>query len=137
VVKTPLPPALVEPAAPPREPWFFETLFKEYVIDVLRDIKDGIIEVATDIYVFIRDYHKPVPLTPLESLLKRHEAIQTKYDGITKKYWDTNSHLLDDNEVFLQIYGSRVGVANKGFEVLGGRLKRKCSIFNIQNMVTE
>jgi len=87
--------------------------------------------------VFIRDYNKPVPPTPLESLLARHEAIQTKYDGITKKYWDTNSHLLDDNEVFLQIYGSRVGVANKGFEVLGGRLKRKCSIFNIQNMVTE
>ena len=74
-VNTPLPPAPVEPAAPPREPWFFETLFKEYVIDIIKDIWAGIVEVATDVYVFIRDYKKPVPPTPLESLLARHEAI--------------------------------------------------------------
>jgi hypothetical protein len=44
---------------------------------------------------------------------------------------------LDDEQVFLKIYSDRIKVAEKGFEVLGGRIKRKCSIFNVQNMVTE
>jgi len=104
---------------------------------VILDIKAGIIEVATDIYDLIKNWGKPAPLTPLEKLVARHEAIEKKYEVITKKYWDTNAHLLDDDEVFMKIYGARVKLADSGWEKLGPRLKKRCSIFNIQNMVTE
>ena len=95
------------------------------------DIKAGFIEVATDIHNLYRNWGKPVPLTPLEKILERHEKIEKKYDGITKKYWNNNAHLLDDDQVFLKIYGGRVNLANQGWEKLGPRLKKRCSIFNI------
>jgi hypothetical protein len=101
VIKTPEPPAAPQPPPPPpREPTCIENLFKEYVIDIIKDIIAGFIEVFTEIYVFIRDYGKPVPPTPLEALLAKHQAIDKKYKGITEKYWDTNAHLLDDDLVF-------------------------------------
>jgi hypothetical protein len=79
----------------------------------------------------LRDWRKPRPPTELEELLEKHEVLEKKYNSITKKYWNTNAHLLDDDEIFLQIYSERVQIADNGWEAVGGRLKRKCSIFNI------
>ena len=56
-----------------------------------------------DVYTILNDYinKKPVLPSELELMLSKFEAIEKKYNGLTKKYWNNNSHLLDDEPVFL------------------------------------
>ena len=64
---------------------------------------NNIIAGFKDVYTNIKDYinKKPVLASELELMLSKFEAIDNKFNGLTKKYWNDNSHLLDDEPVFL------------------------------------
>ena len=63
-----------------------------------------------DVHKNLKDFiaQMPTPPTEQEVMLARLEKFEKRYDGLTKKYWDNNSHLLDDDNIFLKIYGDRI-----------------------------
>jgi hypothetical protein len=64
------------PAAPAEEPGFICAMFKEWIIIPIKNVIAGF----TEVYIFFRDFRKPIPKSALEILLVKHQILENKYE---------------------------------------------------------